>query len=87
MLVDTHLSEASAVAERIRERFAAMTVTHGENDIVFTVSIGCSSLGEGDKRLEDLLRRADRLMYKAKQSGRNRVVLDEPVSAGLRLQS
>jgi diguanylate cyclase (GGDEF)-like protein len=77
LLVGTDLAGASVVAERIREGFAGMTISHGGKDIVFTVSIGCASLGEGDKRLEDILRSADRMMYKAKQSGRNRVVFEE----------
>lgn len=76
LLVETALPGASIVAERIRERFREMSVRSGEHDIKFTVSIGCTSLKKDVAALEASLRVADQLMYKAKQTGRNRVALD-----------
>jgi diguanylate cyclase (GGDEF)-like protein len=44
--------------------------------IISTVSIGVAEATNGDKSFEDVLRRADRMMYKAKEGGRNRVVAE-----------
>ena len=41
-----------------------------------TVSIGVAEANEQDQTFEDVLRRADRMMYKAKEAGRNRVVTE-----------
>jgi diguanylate cyclase (GGDEF)-like protein len=41
-----------------------------------TVSIGVAEANEQDQTFEDMLRRADRMMYKAKEAGRNQVVAE-----------
>jgi diguanylate cyclase (GGDEF)-like protein len=76
LLAETALPEAAAVAERLREQLAAMTVTHQEYSIQFTVSIGVAALIPEDGGLEKTLGIADALMYQAKQAGRNRVVAE-----------
>jgi len=40
------------------------------------MSIGLAEAASTDQSLEDLLRRADRMLYKAKDAGRNRVVAE-----------
>jgi diguanylate cyclase (GGDEF)-like protein len=40
------------------------------------VSIGVAEAGPEDKSFEDVLHRADRRMYKAKEAGRNRIVAE-----------
>jgi diguanylate cyclase (GGDEF)-like protein len=50
-------------------------VLHGVR-IYATVSIGVASMTNEDGNLEKLLLRADRALYSAKKSGRNRVVVD-----------
>ncbi|MES1164243.1 MAG: diguanylate cyclase [Verrucomicrobiota bacterium] len=61
-------------AERIRAAIAAMRVkdTSGES-ISVTISIGVACYERGDN-VDGLIDRADRAMYAAKSSGRNRVV-------------
>jgi diguanylate cyclase (GGDEF)-like protein len=76
LLVETALPEAALVAERLRERLQAMVVRHGDNSIRFTVSVGATSLGTQVQGLEGALQIADKLMYRAKQTGRNRIVVD-----------
>ncbi len=46
-----------------------------------TASIGIAPMVAGDARFEDLLRRADMGLYRAKHAGRNRVELDDGSSA------
>ena len=64
-------SSALAAAERIRERIAAGTVDLPR----VTGSIGVA-LRQSHEPLDALLARADAALYRAKQEGRNRVVMD-----------
>ena len=68
---------ACAVAERIREIIAALAISHSGNDGqgVVTVSVGlaCGIPARGTKE-KDLITQADKALYQAKRSGRNRVV-------------
>jgi diguanylate cyclase (GGDEF)-like protein/PAS domain S-box-containing protein len=65
-------------AERAREAVASLsTVGVGENAIKITASFGVASLAKKDVTVEEILKRADDALYRAKGSGRNRVVVDE----------
>ena len=63
------LNQALAIAEKIR---AATESSPVMPSVRVTVSIGVAALGS-DECWEQWLTRADAAMYKAKQSGRNRV--------------
>ncbi|OBS10711.1 GGDEF domain-containing protein [Acidihalobacter prosperus] len=79
VLEDCPLGEARAVGERIRARVASLSLDMGEGvSLLMTVSIGATLSGQADARIEALLERADRALYLAKQSGRNRVQWDIP---------
>ncbi len=67
---ETGTAEAGAVADRIRA--AVEESFSGESGL--TVSCGVSSYPEAGTTAEELLRAADRALYAAKSSGRNRVV-------------
>jgi len=71
------VSEAMAVAERIRASLAAPYVDDGAT-IHPTLSIGIAVCNAGEMAADELLRDADAAMYRAKERGRNRVeVFDE----------
>jgi diguanylate cyclase (GGDEF)-like protein/PAS domain S-box-containing protein len=76
LLPETNLTEATEVAERLRESIAISRVPlEGGLPLHFTVSIGVTSLISKDDNLDVLLNRADKALYKAKESGRNRVCI------------
>ena len=62
-------------AEQWRSAFAATTVLFEEFRLQVTLSIGIASYPEHGKSAEELIRCADRALYRAKSEGRNRVVL------------
>jgi diguanylate cyclase len=75
LLPDTPLQGAMSVAERIRKAVGKTRITKSGADGVanqITLSLGVAAAEDGDS-LEGLLKRADRALYRAKQSGRNRV--------------
>jgi diguanylate cyclase (GGDEF)-like protein len=68
---------AENAAERLRERIAMTPVPCGGELVHTTISVGVATMpGGGGVDLPDLIERADRALYKAKETGRNRVVVD-----------
>ncbi|MBB3257377.1 diguanylate cyclase (GGDEF)-like protein [Paraburkholderia bannensis] len=84
LLPDADLASAAAVAERVRSAVEAHArdsrASAGSADaIAFTVSIGVAASPEdGAADYEALMQVADRRLYLAKESGRNRVVHADP---------
>lgn len=76
VLPGTNLEEAQVIAERIRARIAEQSFHTTQHTQLFhtTISIGISSSSETIYAYELLYKHADLALYKAKQSGRNRVV-------------
>ena len=75
ILPHTDSAGSSALAEQIRKAISSGKLKNresGESYGRLTISIGISQLRPGDSP-DDLIRRADEALYKAKQNGRNRV--------------
>ncbi len=67
-----------AVADRLRERIAALKISTDRGPISVTVSAGCTSLTTtAEKTPEGMIAAADRRLYGAKHAGRNRVVISD----------
>lgn len=64
-------SASRAFAERLRERLAASPMSLGDAALAFTVSIGITTMTPADHCIDQVLARADRALYRAKQAGRN----------------
>lgn len=73
LMPETNLEQALVVAERICRVWEASPVNLDGELIRSTISIGVAEAVSTDESLEHLLRRADRMLYKAKDAGRNRV--------------
>lgn len=74
ILPETGIEKATEVAERLREIISADKVTLTDGiEISYTVSIGVATLIEKNSNINMLLNEADKALYKAKQTGRNKV--------------
>jgi two-component system, cell cycle response regulator len=76
---ETTLAGAKALAERIRRAVSKARASFDGNELALTVSIGVTvatthETYEAGRSEQALLARADRALYKAKESGRNMVV-------------
>lgn len=72
LLVDAHPEAGERVATKVLEAIRHLEVEHEGRTIRATVSIGIAT-GYGLEAIEALIRRADRALYAAKGSGRDRV--------------
>jgi diguanylate cyclase (GGDEF)-like protein len=74
MMPHTCCEQAAPIAERLRLRIADHLRELGTLGAGATVSGGLSELLAGDTSYEDVLKRADDALYRAKRDGRNRIV-------------
>jgi diguanylate cyclase (GGDEF)-like protein len=80
LLPDTDTESAIAFAEKLRRRVEQTVVVVGENEIRPTISLGVA-LNRKTADLDDLIDRADRALYTAKRTGRNKVATEVDVQA------
>jgi diguanylate cyclase (GGDEF)-like protein len=69
LLPGADLEQAWNFAERMRMHVRGTMIL----DKQVTVSLGVTSLQEGDQSIDDMIKRADEALYKAKNAGRDRV--------------
>ena len=65
------------VAEKVRRAFEETDFIFEGQKIPLTASIGAAQRREGEEALSQIVQRADKAMYVAKQRGRNRVAVAE----------
>ncbi|MBD8872301.1 GGDEF domain-containing protein [Rhodanobacter sp. DHB23] len=76
LLPEVRISDALAIAERLRSTLASLAIRIPRGDEVrFTVSIGLCMLSDGSDTYETLMAHADSALYGAKEGGRNRVCI------------
>ena len=68
---------AQALAERLRQRIEQATFTYGGIDLKVTLSCGVAVFPQNSANAEELVRKADRAMYRAKGAGRNAVAVSD----------
>jgi diguanylate cyclase (GGDEF)-like protein len=71
LLPQTGLSEARAIAQRLRQRIAGTTLPHG----AVTVSVGVADFSPRRTTPEAIIKAADEALYEAKARGKNNVVI------------
>jgi diguanylate cyclase (GGDEF)-like protein len=73
ILPETQLSQAVAVAERLRHAICRHPLRVGGVSIDITASLGVAEAQPVMNEVDDLIERADQALYAAKRAGRNRV--------------
>ena len=74
LLYDCPIKFANLIGEKIRKEIESLEIIDDEeNKINYTISIGISNKGHN---IEELIKNADNMLYKAKET-RNRVVIDK----------
>jgi len=79
LLPQTNKDKALEVAERIRLfiQNTQVPLPAGESALQLTVSIGLTSLSSKEDIIDDLISKADKALYEAKHTGRNRTCVSE----------
>lgn len=77
LLPDTSLNDAQSFANRLTKQVRESVFSFNDVKIPLTVSVGCSHMMMDDTHPDMVLARADRALYQAKESGRDRVVAYE----------
>lgn len=75
ILVDTDAAGAKVVAERLRTKIEASSVTYEKNIINYTISLGIAELTTKITDPTMWIDTADRGLYNAKRNGRNQVMI------------
>jgi diguanylate cyclase (GGDEF)-like protein len=78
ILPETEIEKATEVAERLRKIISAEEVAlPADLKIQFTVSIGIAALTDKNTNIDMLLNEADKALYRAKETGRNKVCTNQ----------
>ena len=68
---ETDIEGATQIAERIREGVESVDIQRGEAHCNVSISVGVTAIMDTDQSFDQILQRADKLLYQAKNSGRN----------------
>jgi diguanylate cyclase (GGDEF)-like protein len=77
LLSHTKLEDGESIAEKLREEIQASTIKINNIELTYTASFGVVTYTQDKQSLDTLLDHADRALYQAKESGRNRVVVEK----------
>ena len=77
LLPECDIEAAGMVAERLRKKVAAHVCRFGEKAVGCTISLGGAQYAGPEEDLESLMKRTDKALYQAKNSGRNCLRLSE----------
>lgn len=75
ILPGTERDGARKAAEKIRMHIEKTEFLHKGENVKVTISLGAAQVRPSDKTDKEIFERVDKAMYKAKQSGRNKVVV------------
>ncbi|MBN9422647.1 MAG: GGDEF domain-containing protein [Candidatus Accumulibacter sp. 66-26] len=79
LLPDTDIEDASRAVVRLQRELTKKFFLHNNDKLLITFSAGVTSMAPGDSQAS-LIERADKAMYHAKQTGKNKVSIS-PVDA------
>lgn len=73
VLAEADREQANYAAQRIRQAIAEAAIKVYDEELKVTVSIGVSTFPDNALNMQDLIEMADRALYLAKETGKNRV--------------
>lgn len=73
---ETRLEEALSLANKIREKVATSKFHYDNKPVPITASAGLAMFRPNDS-IDDVFKRADQALYRAKESGRNRCLVED----------
>ena len=83
ILMDANLDAARQRAESLREKVRGLQVHHrGQTLRQVTISIGIAAYPDHGTSAQEMINAADKAMYRAKSSGRDRLAVADGVSDG-----
>ena len=77
LLPETNSESAYMLADKLRQSVQAHTYCFQGTDINVTISLGVATMGEKHGDFADLIESSDQQLYRAKESGRNRVCIQQ----------
>ncbi len=77
ILTETSKQEGVLIADRLMNTIREQTFNYEEHQAKITISIGGATYPEHSTRKNELIKLADKALYKAKESGRNRCIFAE----------
>ncbi|MEO1244155.1 MAG: sensor domain-containing diguanylate cyclase [Pseudomonadota bacterium] len=80
LLPATSVDTGMAIAERARRKLESLKIGLRESNVSITASFGVAFGPARDESLADLMDRADKVLYEAKENGRNQVMLYKEAS-------
>lgn len=89
LMPDTDCQAGKQLAERIRQQIKTLKITYQDQPITISTSIGitCWPIDKGKPELEQMIRQADLALYRAKDLGRDRMVMMGEACGGGSIQS
>jgi|GEM_PF-2252796 len=74
IFIKTDREKAEQILERILGKIGQWYLNTENGSLRFTVSIGFTSIKATDKNIDEIIKRADKALYKAKDTGKNRII-------------
>lgn len=75
ILLHTTPERAYDIAEKCREKIATLKIKYQKHKFTLTISFGIASFQGGERTsVDELIRRADKALYKAKSTGKNQSI-------------
>lgn len=76
LMPETCIENVVMPLERIRKNIESKPFTHNNRQIKVTISVGATTYAKDMRMPSDLIEKADAALYKAKKTGKNKVVIE-----------
>ena len=78
LLIDLHPNTIMIIADKLRRKVESMEIPVSGGKLMRTISIGVAEYPDDNRSVRECVSFADKALYQAKQTGRNRIVRFDP---------